>query len=519
MTTSSKQPSLNNLTRADILRLCDKYWNTDRDKLRRYLLAIFKRRENIHLFGWFIARPYFPLETPPFHKEILDLISNKDNRRVGVIAPRGHAKSTTVDMTYPLWAGCFKQEEFVVIISDTYTQAAEFINALKDEFEHNPKIKWLFGDMKGDDWQDGEFVLSNGIKYAAKGSGMKIRGIRHRHTRPTLMIFDDIENDENIKSAEQRQKLYHWFTKAAIPALARSGRAVIIGTILHFDSLVNKVIKQQDVFKSWHTRAFYAITTEEDGTERALWPEHRSLEKLRAMRDDPSNQDFIGSITFAQEYQHKPFSEEDAIIQPDWIKECEPSQVPDKYSRIARVLTIDPAASERQTADFTAMIVADLYTDGNVYIRAIRNQRTSPSVTADTVRELDEIYKPQVIGIEEGALGLVFRDLLEGLPVMGLKPDKDKVRRLLAVSRFFEAGRVYTVKNIQNGQAFREQLIEFPKGTHDDMVDAVAYAIRLLLVGGADQDSDGFNESGAYHEKRSVDDEDEGDWSDDDYVV
>ena len=502
MTKNSEQPSLNNLTRKDIVRLCEKYWNTDRDKLRQYLLAIFKRRENIHLFGWFIARPYFPLETPPFHKEILDLISNKDNRRVGVIAPRGHAKSTTVDMTYPLWAGCFEQEEFIVIISDTYTQAAEFINALKDEFENNPKIKWLFGNMKGDDWQDGEFVLSNGIKYAAKGSGMKIRGIRHRHTRPTLMIFDDIENDENIKSAEQRQKLYHWFTKAAIPALARGGRAVVIGTILHFDSLVNKVMKQQDVFKSWHTRIFYAITTEEDGTERALWPEHRSLEKLRAMRDDPSDQDFIGSITFAQEYQHKPFSEEDAIIQPDWIKECEPSQVPDKHARLARVLTIDPAASERQTADFTAMIVADLYTDGNVYIRAIRNQRTSPSVTADTIRELDEIYKPQVIGIEKGALGLVFRDLLEGLPVIGLEPDKDKVRRLLAVSRFFEAGRVYTVKNIQNGQAFREQLIEFPKGTHDDMVDAAAYAVRLLFVEGENQvSSKDFQTAGDYYDE------------------
>lgn len=502
MTTNSKQPSLNNLTRADILRLCDKYWDTDRDKLRRYLLAIFKRRENIHLFGWFVARPYFPLETPLFHKEILDLISDKNNRRIGVIAPRGHAKSTTVDMTYPLWAGCFQQEEFVVIISDTYTQAAEFINALKDEFEHNPKIKWLFGNMRGDDWQDGEFVLSNGIKYAAKGSGMKIRGIRHRHTRPTLMIFDDIENDENIKSAEQRQKLYHWFTKAAIPALARGGRAVVIGTILHFDSLVNKVMKQQDVFKSWQTRVFYAITTEEDGTERALWSEHRSLEKLRDMRDDPSDQDFIGSITFAQEYQHKPFSEEDAIIQPDWIKECEPSQVPDKHTRLARVLTIDPAASERQTADFTAMIVADLYTDGNVYIRAIRNQRTSPSVTADTVRELDEIYKPQVIGIEKGALGLVFRDLLEGLPVIGLEPDKDKVRRLLAVSRFFEAGRVYTVKNIQNGQAFREQLIEFPKGTHDDMVDAAAYAVRLLFVEGENQvSSKDFQTAGDYYDE------------------
>lgn len=510
MTTSSRQPSLNNLTRADILRLCDKYWDTDRDKLRRYLLAIFKRRENIHLFGWFIARPYFPLETPPFHKEILDLISNKDNRRVGVIAPRGHAKSTTVDMTYPLWAGCFEQEEFVVIISDTYTQAAEFINALKDEFENNPKIKWLFGNMKGDDWQDGEFVLSNGIKYAAKGSGMKIRGIRHRHTRPTLMIFDDIENDENIKSAEQRQKLYHWFTKASIPALARGGRAVVIGTILHFDSLVNKVMKQQDVFKSWETRTFYAITTDEDGTEHALWPEHRSLEKLRAMRDDPSDQEFIGSISFAQEYQHKPFSEEDAMIKPDWIKECEPSQVPDKHARLARVLTIDPAASERQTADFTAMTVVDLYTDGNVYVRAIRNQRTSPKATAKTIRDLNEIYQPNVVGIEKGALGLVFRDLLEGLPVTGLNPDKDKVRRLLAVSRFFEAGKVLLVKDIQNGQALREQLIEFPKGTHDDMVDALVYAIRLLLVEGMNQvSSKDFQTAGNYHEELGDDE-----WSD-----
>lgn len=512
MTKNSEQPSLNNLAREDIVRLCEKYWETDRNKLRQYLLAIFKRRENIHLFGWFIARPYFPLETPPFHKEILDLISNKDNRRVGVIAPRGHAKSTTVDMTYPLWAGCFEQEEFVVIISDTYTQAAEFINALKDEFENNPKIKWLFGNMKGDDWQDGEFVLSNGIKYAAKGSGMKIRGIRHRHTRPTLMIFDDIENDENIKSAEQRQKLYHWFTKAAIPALARGGRAVVIGTILHFDSLVNKVVKQQDIFKSWQTRVFYAITTDEDGTEHALWPEHRSLEKLKSMRDNPNDQEFVGSIAFAQEYQYKPFSEEDAIVKPDWIKECEPSQAPDEYSRQARVLTVDPAASERQTADPTAMIVADLGADGNVYVRAIRNQRTSPSITAETIQNLYETYQPQVVGIEQGALGLVFRDLLAGLPVIGLKPDKDKVRRLLAVSRFFEAGKVFLVKDIQNGQALREQLIEFPKGTHDDMVDAIVYAIRMLLVDGLNQGEEGFDESGSYTSK-------DDDWSESDFVI
>lgn len=507
--TSSQQKSLDNLTRADIIRLCDKYWYDDRERLRRLLIAAFRRPANIHLFGWFVARKYFPLETPAFHKEIFDIVSDKNNRRIGLVAPRGHAKSTIIDMTYPLWAGCYEQEQFVVIICDTYTQAEEFVETLRDEFENNPIIRWLFGNMRGNNWQQGEFVLSNGIKYIAKGSGMKIRGIRHRHTRPTLMIFDDIENDENVESAEQRGKLYRWFTKAAIPALSRDGRAVVIGTILHYDSLVNKVSRRSDVFKSWLTRTYYAIQTNENGESRALWSEHRSLEKLVAMRDDPNDSDFIGSLTFAQEYMHKPFNEDDAMIHPDWIKEIGPSMAPDEVHRKARVLTIDPAASERQTADPTGMVVADLGNDGNVYVRAIHNKRLSPNKTAAVAKELDETYQPDRVGVEEGSLGLVFSDLLAGLPVIGLKPDKDKVRRLLAVSRFFEAGKIFIVKDIKNGQALREQLIEFPKGSHDDMVDALVYAVRMLLVD-AYYDED-FETAEYDYDYSGLQDDDEGD--------
>lgn len=511
--TNSQQRSLDEVTRQDILKLCDKYWNADRDKLKRYLLAIFHRPANIHLFGWFVSRKYYPLETPAFHKDILGLVSNKENRRIGIVAPRGHAKSTTVDMTYPLWAGCYQQEEFIVIISDTYTQAEEYVEALRDEFENNAVIKWLFGAMRGVNWQQGEFVLANGIKYIAKGSGMKIRGIRHRHTRPTLMIFDDIENDENIQSAEQRLKLYRWLTKAALPALARDGRAVLIGTILHFDSIVNKIVKNEDIFKSWMTRIYYAISTDKSGKETALWPEHRDLAKLKAIRDDPNDKDFVGSITFAQEYMHRPFSEEDAIVHPDWIKEIEPNMIPDERFRRARATAMDPAASERTTADPTAIITGDLGADGNLYIRSIHNQRLSPNKTAEKLKEINEVYSPNRIGIEEGALGLVFRDLLAGLPVVGVKPDKDKVRRLLSVSRFFEAGRIFIVKDIRNGQALRDQLIEFPKGSHDDMVDALVYLIRMLLVNGIEDDGD-VELSGSYDVDRGDTDDDDEDLGD-----
>lgn len=513
MTSSSTNSSLvrknlTNLSRSDILAICEKYRN-DKDKLRLILRSLFAKPENISLFGWFINRKYFPLESPAFHKEMLLLAADTNIHRLGIVAPRGHAKSTILDYVFPMWSACYRLNSFTVIVSDTYTQAEEFVNALRDEFESNPIIKWLYGDMKTDEWKSGEFVLANGTKFIAKGSGMKLRGIRHRFTRPDLMIFDDIENDENIQSADQRAKLYRWFKNAAIPSLSRDGRVILIGTILHFDSLVNKIVmRKSGEFEAWTKRAYYAIT-EVDGEQRALWEEHRSLAKLIAMRDDPADEDYIGSITFAQEYMHKPFNEEDAIVRPDWIQEIEPAMIPQK---LARVMTLDPAASERAAADPSAIVIADLGVDGNVYVRQIGNSRMSPKKTAARMKDWNEMFVPNRVGVENGALGLVFRDLLAGLPVVGLKPDADKVRRLISVSRFFEGGQVFIEKGIKNAEALRTQLIEFPKSEHDDMVDALVYAIRMLKVDYRQDDEDEVAEAaGGYGE---LDDSDG--WDDDD---
>ncbi len=482
-----KKPCLASITRDDIRRLKLKY-RDDKPRLRVLLRSIFAKSENIHLFGWFINSKYVELESPKFHKEILKLAADKTIRRLAVVAPRGHAKSTTINFTFVLWSACNKQHRFCVIVSDTYTQSEEFVNALKDEFENNIILRWLYGDLVSEDWRSGEFVLSTGIKFIAKGSGMKIRGIRHRATRPDLIVFDDIENDENVESAEQRKKLYKWFTKAALQALSRDGRAILIGTILHFDSLVNKVALKKDVFVSWETRIYYAIVTDSRGRQHALWPEHMDLAKLISIRDNPKDPEYIGSITFAQEYQHKPFDEEDAIIQPDWIRWAE--RAPEDSRIAASVLTVDPAASEKNKADPTGKILAKLTLEGDLYVCYIGNQRMSPKRNAEDVKRLYDIYEPNAIGIEGGVLELIFRDLLAGLPTMEVKADKDKVRRLLAVARFFEGGRVYIVKNIKNAQALYDQLIEFPSGSHDDMVDALVYAIRLLLVDGMTSDTD-----------------------------
>lgn len=540
------------ITRQDILDIYQKFKDDPKqeENVRRTLYTLFEQPECIHHFGWFINRRYVKLETPEFHKEILAIASDSENVKYAAFgAPRGHAKSTTVDFTYSLWSTCYERHNFGVIISDTVSQSIEFVNALKDELESNVIISWLFGtietttiehaaaddeyeddwddssedeqdsvlvrSLKGDEWRDGDFVTATGIRWVAKGAGMKIRGLRYHEHRPDLMIFDDLENDERVATPEQRKKLKNWFNKAALPALARHGRAIIVGTILHHDSLLANILANKDMYASWVTRLYKAIMQDDDGNDYALWPEHINLEDLIRMRDDPTYNGYIGSLAFAQEYQNQPFDPDDAIVQPEWIQFVEREKVPAIGHKVASAIAVDPAASEKTTADPTAKIYAELYDDGNLYVMGVGNKRMSPTKAATDLQRWNDVYEPNRIGMEEGVLGLVFRDLVKGLPMIGLKPDTDKVRRLLAVSRFFEAGQIFIVKGIKNGQALYDQLVEFPSGSHDDMVDALVYVIRMLLVNGIDTGEE-VQEAGDYNKMGADEDDDDDGFEDDD---
>lgn len=511
---SLTKPSLDDLSRDDIRRVCKKY-RSNKPRLRRILRSVFARPANIHLFGWFINDDYIALETPNFHREMLSAAADVSNKYLAFAAPRGHAKSTTIDFTYALWSTVTEKHHFGVIISDTVTQSIEFVNALKDQFENNIKVRWLYGNLMSEEWRDGEFVTATGIKWVAKGAGMKIRGLRYREHRPDLLLIDDLENDERVATAEQRKKLKNWLIKACLPALSRNGRAIMVGTVLHHDSLLQNILKHREMFASWNTKLYRAIMTDDDGNEYALWPEHMSLERLKAMRDDPKCDGYIGSVAFAQEYQNKPLDEDDMIIQPGWVKWAEAR--PDKRYVSARVMAVDPAVSERSAADPTGIVIAELSVQGDVYIYHVSNKRLSPQKNADYISTLYETFDPNAVGVEAGALQLVFRDMLAGLPIIPQKPDKDKTRRLLAVSRFFESSRVYFVQGAPGVQDLYDQLMEFPNSSHDDMVDAMVYAIRMLLIDGAIASTEEIALAGSYDDIGSDDNDDGEEY--DDYVL
>ena len=252
--------------------------------LRKELAAF-----DMSYFGRAYLPHYFIRKSPHFHEELDEIwsrgvmkgrnplkeakvISRLKGSRQVVAAPRGHAKSTNFTFKDSLHAILYAYKHYILILSDSSEQAEGFLDDIKTELEDNANIIMDFGSLKGDKaWRTGVILTKTDIKAEAIGSGKKVRGRRHRNWRPDLIVLDDIENDENVNTPEQRRKLKNWFDKAVSKAGDTYTDIMYIGTILHYDSLLNNVLQNP----RYKTKKYRAVISEAVNTK--LWDEWESI--------------------------------------------------------------------------------------------------------------------------------------------------------------------------------------------------------------------------------------------------
>ena len=165
-----------------------------------------------------------PMPTPELHTELWELMTGK-RQKIAVAAPRAHAKSTAITHAYVLANVLFRIRDYVLIVSDTSTQAEEFLADIKRELDENEPLKAAFGVKTFIKDNENTLIveLENGggkpyeFRISAKGSGKSLRGLKWRHKRPNLIIMDDLENDEMVESDERRLKFRKWFKNALMP--------------------------------------------------------------------------------------------------------------------------------------------------------------------------------------------------------------------------------------------------------------------------------------------------------------
>lgn len=214
-----------------------------------------------------------------FHQAIFarvpEILASPTGVRDLFVAPRGSSKSTHLSLGFALYCIVLKKTRYCLEVCDVYAQAALLIEAIKAELTTNPRLQNDFPDACGQGrvWREGEIVTRTNIRVEGLGALQKLRGRRHGPYRPDLMFFDDIENDEQVRSPDQRQKLQNWIYRAALKVGPPDGsmHVIWVGTVLHFDAVLIRAAKSP----LWRVTKFQAIMHWPDRMD--LWEEFEEV--------------------------------------------------------------------------------------------------------------------------------------------------------------------------------------------------------------------------------------------------
>ncbi|ECI5306774.1 hypothetical protein DU260_26145, partial [Salmonella enterica subsp. salamae] len=158
-----------------------------------------------------------------------------------VAAPRGEAKTTLGQQLFDLWCVVRELKKFIIIAFDTAAQSAESLEVIKAELLYNAGLSMDFPEACGQGrvWRIGCILTATGIKIEAAGQGQSLRGRKHGAYRPDLVHLDDLENDENVVTPKQRDKLEKWLNSTVLPLGGPGVKldVIYVGSILHYDSV------------------------------------------------------------------------------------------------------------------------------------------------------------------------------------------------------------------------------------------------------------------------------------------
>jgi len=251
------------------------------------------------LFQWanYYLGHHFTKPSSEFHIWLAARLTRLDaerGSRVNVVAPRGAAKSTWSTTAYPLYCAVHGREPYIVLTSDTGEQASLFLDAIKAELEGNERLRRDYPHVagKGPVWRHDKIRLANGVVIAALGTGMKVRGRKHRQNRPSLIIVDDPQNLEHIVSPTKRLRSWEWITRDVCNAGSPITNIVVLGTALHREAIVCKLQttagwesrlwrsiiewpERMDLWAEWETLLMDWEDPDREATARAFYEAHR----------------------------------------------------------------------------------------------------------------------------------------------------------------------------------------------------------------------------------------------------
>ncbi len=447
-------------------------------KNRAFRTELARRSHHWHFLCYFPH--YIKHGTASFQREIFQLTEREDVKNLFICGFRGCAKSTILSLSFPIWSILGKrQKKFVVIVCQTQAQAKQRMMNLRQELEQNQLLKNDLGPFseESNEWGSSTLVFSNyGARITAASMEQSIRGLIHGPYRPDLIILDDVEDMDSTRTKEGRDKAYNKLKGDIIPAGDQDTQLVIVGNLLHEDSLLMRIKREvKENIIEGDFKEYPLI----DENGNCLWPgKYPDSEAIEAEKKKVGN-----DIAWQREYLLHIVPPGDQVIPREWIQYYDGSVPAD--CRVVYI-GVDIAKSMEDTADYTAMVCIGIRGYGKDFRAYVfqhpLNKRIRLPETLEQIQNLygslKKSFKWVNILIESvGTQGMAAQILTDqNYPAEEVRVVTDKRTRLMIISHLIQNGRILFPRH--GSEDLIQQIVGLGVERFDDLADA------LTIIGG-----------------------------------
>jgi predicted phage terminase large subunit-like protein len=315
-----------------------------------------------------------------------------------------------------------------------------------------------------------------------------------------LIIDDPVKNAEEAQSERTREAHHDWWKSTARTRLQPGAGVILVMTRWHEDDLAGRLLADQiEGGDKWEVLNLPALceNPETDPLGRTagevLWPEFFDRDWMDQTKRA------MGTYWFTAMYQQRPAPADGMLFKRQnfrYYERLEDSNLVKIYrdndvevfdiSYGTKFTTVDVAASESEQADYSVAATWVVTVNRDLLLWDLERVKFEGPDLMPWLRRIYFEQRPAVIAIERLGYGLaVIQELLrDGLPIVRLEPDKDKVSRALPACARYEEHRIFHPRGRHWVDDLESELLVFPNGAHDDQVDVISYAALQLPMAG-----------------------------------
>ena len=404
-------------------------------------------------------------------------------QRLMINVPPRSLKTEIVAVAFP--ARCMWKQQTIKFMAVSYSATmAEWSSVKCRSMYTSDTYKKIFprtADIRDDQNQKHHRVTKSGSQYYSAWADGTITGLWC-----DIMIVDDPIKPDDADSDVKRvwvNNNYHNTLESRFDDMT-TGRVIIIMQRLHNDDLGWHLNEQEATgeWEKWERVVIKAIADEDEPPYRKQWesffPKRFPLWKLYYKKSKKKE-------TFAAQYQQQPTNKETQEFHEEWFKYYGTEDKPaPPWLRV--FTTVDPAFKQGQENDESCVMTVWFKWD-KAYILEYSNGRYTPDQLQAKILYHITKRRPEKIWIEAfQAQSMIANFLRNELTKRGMYANIEEIRQTWdkpsKIRRLVMPYKDWMIYHRYWMESLEKQLKEFPRGKHDDIIDALQMVYDLYTL-------------------------------------